>query len=157
MINYKEYAVWDESNIKGFFDQYRFLSNFHMCDVYFGGMLFPSSEHAYMSVKTQDTTIKEKFTKRVQIQLTCSEARKLGQKITLKPNWEQIKYDVMLAIVFDKFWRNRDIRDKLIETNNKYLEETNSWGDEYWGVNYKTGIGANNLGKILMKVRECLR
>ena len=38
-----------------------------------------------------------------------------------------------------------------------HLEEGNWWGDIFWGVDKKTGAGENNLGKILMKVREELR
>jgi len=32
------------------------------------------------------------------------------------------------------------------------LEETNTWGDKYWGV--CNGEGENQLGKLLMKIRE---
>ena len=55
-----------------------------------------------------------------------------------------------------KFYRNLDIREKLLATGDKYLEEKNFWNDVFWGVDYKKG-GENKLGKILMKVRECLR
>lgn len=64
---------------------------------------------------------------------------------------------MMLAIVFDKFWRNHDIRQKLIDTGDKYLEETNHWMDFYWGYSWQKQVGQNNLGKILMKVRNCLK
>jgi len=35
------------------------------------------------------------------------------------------------------------------------LIEGNTWGDTYWGV--CRGRGSNNLGKLLMKIREVLR
>jgi predicted NAD-dependent protein-ADP-ribosyltransferase YbiA (DUF1768 family) len=35
------------------------------------------------------------------------------------------------------------------------LEERNAWGDTDWGTDIN-GVGENNLGKILMKVREKL-
>lgn len=58
----------------------------------------------------------------------------------------------MASVVFDKFARNKELRDKLLFTNDKYLEETNDWNDKYWGI--CNGIGENNLGKILMGIRE---
>jgi len=142
----REYIIHDENNIKGFFGDYRWLSNFHVCDVIFEGVLYPSSENAYQAAKCLDLRQKEQF-------ITCnpSEAKKLSKNILIRENWNSFKYDVMSAIVFDKFYRNYDLRLKLIETNNKYLEESNHWSDFYWGVcNDK---GQNKLGKILMGVR----
>ena len=37
-------------------------------------------------------------------------------------------------------------------TNDAYLEEGNTWGDKIWGT--VNGQGANNLGKILMQIRD---
>jgi predicted NAD-dependent protein-ADP-ribosyltransferase YbiA (DUF1768 family) len=45
--------------------------------------------------------------------------------------------------------------DRLLETGNLYIEETNTWNDTYWGV--CGGKGRNKLGKILMVIREDLR
>lgn len=40
----------------------------------------------------------------------------------------------------------------LINTGDAELIEGNSWGDTFWGE--CNGIGENNLGKILMKIRK---
>ena len=167
---YIKYVVWDDENINGFFGDYRFLSNFHLCDVYFEGMLYPSSEHAYMASKSTNYYERAEFSyyppsrqdklglyQPPKNPISCKEARNLGQTIALRPNWEEIKYDMMLAIVFDKFWRNKDIQKKLIDTGDRYLEETNHWNDTYWGFSWQKNVGQNKLGKILMKVRECLK
>ena len=58
----------------------------------------------------------------------------------------------MSSIVFEKFYRNKELRKKLLETGDRYLEETNWWGDDFWGG--CNGEGRNELGKILMKVRD---
>jgi predicted NAD-dependent protein-ADP-ribosyltransferase YbiA (DUF1768 family) len=47
-----------------------------------------------------------------------------------------------------------ELSKMLLSTGNKYIEETNTWGDTYWGV--CNGVGENNLGKILMSIRHCL-
>ena len=44
-------SFYDSDNIKGFFGGYRWLSNFHVCDVMFEGDLYPSSENAYQAAK----------------------------------------------------------------------------------------------------------
>ena len=40
----------------------------------------------------------------------------------------------------------------LIATGDAYLEKENTWGDRVWGT--VNGQGANNLGRILMDVRD---
>lgn len=167
-VTWQDIAVHDDNKVKGFFGPYLWLSNFHLCEVQYEGLLYPSSEHAYMAAKSTDSNIRRKFIINPPIEgydgltllhgktLSPSDARKLGQTIKLRDNWEEIKYDTMLEVVFNKFLRNKDIRQKLIETGDKYLEETCYWKDTYWGVDYKLG-GKNNLGRILMKVRECIK
>ena len=58
----------------------------------------------------------------------------------------------MHTIVLSKFFKNVDLRYMLIGTGNMYIEETNNWGDTYWGV--CNGVGKNVLGKLLMRVRK---
>ena len=53
------------------------------------------------------------------------------------------------------FSQNEDLKEKLLDTGNEHLEEGNTWGDKIWGT--VNGKGQNNLGKILMMVREELR
>ena len=43
----------------------------------------------------------------------------------------------------------------LLATGDRYIEETNTWGDTFWGV--CNGKGENNLGKIIMKIRDTLK
>lgn len=146
----RDYIIHDENNVKGFFGDYRFLSNFHVADVWYEGILYPSTEHAYQAAKTLNEETRKEF-----LNLTCSKAKNKGQEIGLRSNWESIKYDVMFAVVFDKFFRHQDLRELLLSTGNKYLEETNHWGDEYYGV--CDGKGKNILGKILMEVRKIIK
>ncbi|MBK9336371.1 MAG: NADAR family protein [Lewinellaceae bacterium] len=45
----------------------------------------------------------------------------------------------------------------LLETGDANLQEGNTWSDTFWGVDLETGAGENNLGKLLMEIREHLR
>jgi hypothetical protein len=57
----------------------------------------------------------------------------------------------MWEILESKF-SNKELKEKLIKTGEEYLEEKNTWGDKFWGTS--NGIGENNLGKILMNIRN---
>ncbi len=152
IVNGKErdYIIHDENNIKGLFGDYRYLSNFEVCDIEIDGTLYGSSEAAYMSKKTEDEEVKKLFQKSSGI--TPVEARKLGQVIEIVPHWNIIRLISMTVVVFKKFHMNKDLMDKLISTGDKYIEETNHWGDQFFGV--CNSVGENNLGKILMAVRD---
>lgn len=157
---WQSYKVWNEERISGFFGEndYRFLSNFEPCEVYLDGFKFPSVENAYQIAKAG-------FLNQTGYQFliydfqhyTAAEAKNAGQKITLRPDWEQIKAKIMFELVFQKFAFNEKLGQKLLDTGNKYLEELNHWNDKFYGVDYQTGQGKNILGKILMQVRETLK
>jgi ribA/ribD-fused uncharacterized protein len=138
----------DDQSIKGFFGEYRWLSNFHVCDVLFEGDLYPSSENAYQAAKFD-------WPDRPAFKL-CSpnKAKKEGAGVTPK-GWFNRNVDVMETILRDKFRKNRDLKDALVATGDKYLEEANWWKDTFWGV--CDGVGENMLGKLLMKIRDELK
>ncbi len=56
----------------------------------------------------------------------------------------------MTDLVRQKF-QDPELRAALLATGNRYLEETNWWGDTFWGV--CNGAGENRLGMILMAIR----
>lgn len=78
-------------------------------------------------------------------------AKKLGKRVQLRSDWEQIKNQIMLNVVCTKFMQNPDMFRRLRNTKSIIVEE-NTWGDTYWGV--CNGVGENHLGKILMKIRD---
>ncbi len=150
--DWKLYSVHNDDNIKGFFGDYRWLSNFHECPVFFEGLLYRSSENAYQAAKIDDD-----FRHHLQT-CTPTESKKKWKKYSLiddsKEEWDNRKYDVMSVILFDKFYRIPTLRQKLLETADKYLEETNHWSDVTWGYDVKKKEGKNWLGLILMDIRK---
>lgn len=135
--------------IKEFKNQYFFLSNFYEYPIYYNKLVFCNAEAAFQAQKAINEKDQYKF-----INLNASQARKLGKTIQLRKDWEEIKDNVMYEIVKRKFTINKELQQKLLETKEEELIEGNWWHDTYWGVDSKTGIGQNKLGKILMKVRE---
>ena len=137
--------------ILGFVGEYAFLSNFWPCQIEFEGLTFPSVEHAYVAAKSFDLVIRRK----VQQLKYPGQVKKFGRSFTLRCDWEDVKLPIMYELVYQKFSKNENLKEKLLQTGNSYLEETNSWKDIYWGV--YNGIGQNLLGNNLMEVREKLK
>ena len=141
-------STYNDKEIKGFFGGYRWLSNYHICDVQYEGDIFPSSENAFQAAKALwcDRSL---FFK-------CSpnEAKAFGKQVKIPDihGWDSRKLSVMKTILLDKFTRNLDLKEMLLETKGKYLEETNWWGDKFWGVCNNTG--QNQLGQLLMAIRD---
>jgi len=143
------YKVTDTA-IHGFFEEHRYLSNFHLKPLIVCDVLYPSSEHAYMAQKTCDRNLQIEI---AQIP-TCGQVRRFGQTIPLRGDWEFYRVAAMLAVLYEKF-KDIELAEMLLSTGDKYLEETNWWGDKFWGV--CNGEGLNMLGKCLMLVRSSLR
>ena len=140
-------AVHDEHNIRGFFGDYRFLSNFHPCSIVHG-FTYPSVENAYMAQKTLNEDIQLQFT---DPNLSSKDAKRIGRTIPLRPDWEQVKFEVMYDLNWYKYNTHQDLKNLLLLTGYRYLEETNWWNDKIWGV--CNGDGRNMLGKCLMRIR----
>ena len=139
--------IHTETMVKGFFNEYRWLSNYHICDIEYKGKMFTSTEAAYQSAKTDDDYLKSQF----QL-MTPTESKSFANKIKVRRDWDSIKKDAMYEILQYKFTKHADLKQKLILTGEKHLEETNYWGDTYYGV--CNGKGKNVLGKLLMQIRE---
>jgi ribA/ribD-fused uncharacterized protein len=147
-----DYARVTEVGIYGFFGDYDFLSNFYPSTVLFESIVYPSVENAYQAAKTLDLNARIPFNS-----MTPGGAKKLGQQLNLRTDWESIKYSIMLELVFQKFLKHPELQAKLVATGGRYLEETNHWGDNTWGVDHRGDIGKNWLGMILMDVRKCMK
>lgn len=128
--------------IGDFSAEYHFLSNFS----YEGGVK-PTVEHHYQAWKA--TFPKE--ASEVMAAHSPGAAKRLGQKLVLRPDWEDIKLQVMLDLLMAKF-AEVEIQDKLLATGEATLVEGNTWGDTYWGV--CKNEGENWLGQLLEVVRD---
>lgn len=139
--------------INHFRKEYSWLSNFESVTIEYGDLVFPSVEHFYVAMKTEDELM------RYNISLMCgSEAgkvKKIGRTLDIREDWEEIKLDVMEYGLRQKF-SQEPFKTKLIETGNQNIQEGNYWNDTFWGVDLKQdpNIGENHLGRLIMKIRE---
>ncbi|MGA7937648.1 MAG: NADAR family protein [Kovacikia sp.] len=132
---------------------YGYFSNFSPHGFMQDGLWWATSEHYFQAQKFAGTPYVEKV---------CSaksprEAADLGRdrSLPLRPDWEEVKDDIMRKAVLYKFQNHEDIREILRSTGDQLLVEKTS-NDYYWGCGTQ-GTGKNMLGNILMEVRETLR
>ena len=138
------------NKISQFVGENLFLSNFYLEKLVWEGILWPSSEHAYQAAKTLDPQSRINIANLA----TPGQAKRAGRTLTLRPDWESVKLEVMYSIVHAKFKQNPHLLEKLLATGDAYLEEGNYHDDRIWGVcPPDSGNGRNLLGKVLMAVR----
>ena len=133
--------------INSFRDEYFFLSNFYEADVEYKGLVYKNNEAAFQAQKVLDDEVKCSF-----CDLNPSMAKRKGRRVALLSDWNDLKFDIMYEICLAKFSQHEDLKQKLLDTKDKHLEEGNNWGDRIWGT--VNGKGQTHLGKILMRVRE---
>lgn len=135
--------------ITTFRGEHRFLSNFYPARLVHFGIAYPTAEHAYVACKTLDTIEKNLVSEIV----TPGLVKRYGRALSLRSDWEAVKLVAMVSVVTTKFQSNPHLMRALLETGDVLLQEGNTWGDRFWGVDSRTGEGENNLGKILMNIR----
>jgi ribA/ribD-fused uncharacterized protein len=145
--------------ILAFRDEYEFLSNFYHSPLVYGGREWQqvyewrTVEHAYQWAKNPTDDNARFFNKLP----TPGIAKREGRRHFVRPDWEDVKVEVMRDLLYAKFV-NEELKQQLLATGDRWLEEGNGWGDTFWGV---SPVGSNNgqnmLGKLLMQVRATLR
>lgn len=140
--------------ISSFTEEYRFLSNFWIEPK----RAYKSVEHYYQAAKS---AVPEEQAEILSSETTPGQAKRLGQKVTLRPDWDQIKDSVMEQNIRSKFTLDDELRAKLLATGDEELIEGNTWDDKVWGAVWNEETeeweGENRLGKLLMRVRAELQ
>lgn len=141
--------------IDSFRGPYYFLSNFYLSEMLINGRLWASVEHAFQAAKSEDPVDQE----RIRNVPTSADAKRMGGAIRLRPDWDEIKYDIMVDCLREKFKQNPDLAQRLINTGSALLVEGNWWHDNTWGVcrcgcSRGRNVGRNWLGIALMLVRS---
>ncbi len=139
--------------VTSFRGKYSAFSNFSGARVTLDGMSFPTVENAFQAAKTLDPT------ERIQFQ-SCppSVAKKLGRKVTLRPDWEQVKVSVMQSLLLQKFAPGTRENFLLVSTKGLHICEGNTWHDNIWGActcpRCANRPHKNLMGRLLMSIRD---
>lgn len=133
--------------INEFRGKYSFLSNFYTAPLVYKGIPYLNAEAAFQSAKCIKMKDRQKFTL-----LSPNEAKQLGKKVPLRPDWENYKFGVLREIIRVKFDQNPNLAQRLLDTDPEYLVEGNDWHDNIYGDCYCKKCqdikGKNALGKI---------
>ena len=139
-----------------------FMSNFHPATFVVGDIAFSCVEQFFQWRKM---TMFQKYEVAARI-LDATEPASMkalarrGKGARLTPDqvseWNLASMDVMREGVSAKFHQNPDLRDALIGTGSATLVERLSGrlADRTWGTSGPRAVGRNQLGVILMRLRE---
>ena len=108
-------------------------------------------EHRFQALKTTD--FNEKWD--IMRASTPGQAKRRGRRVALRPDWDEIKRDLLWDLLLKKFEADPWLCQYLVATGDKIIREKNDWNDTIWGVN-KQNQGQNLLGMGLMYVRDVL-
>lgn len=138
--------------IINFDGQYAFLSNFFYAPFVYEDNIYPTNEHFFQAMKT----LNPEERKSIAEARTPGVAKRMGRKVQLRDDWEEVKIDVMRLGLRLKFKAHMGLTEKLIETGDADLIEGNTWHDNFWGVCLcpKCQEGQNHLGLLLMETRD---
>ncbi|MCM1982789.1 NADAR family protein [Lyngbya confervoides] len=137
-------------------DPYGCFSNFSPHPIVVEGVHWPTSEHYYQAQKFVGTPHADRC-EIIRQAATPEEAAALGRdpQVSVRPDWDEVKRDVMYRAVQTKFSEHAQIRSVLLDTGDEQIVEDSPrdwfWG---WGADHQ---GENHLGKILMEVRDACR
>lgn len=136
---------------------YGVFSNLYRCEVVFEGRTYPTSEHAYQAGKASKPAVRDWILAAPTPSLAAMAAHGL-YVWDVVPNWAEIKFERMRAVLKAKFEQHPHLRELLLSTGEARLVEsgtTDNAVNRLWGeVN---GKGQNMLGVMLMELRAELR
>lgn len=132
-------------------------------DVGWGAQEYQTSEHAFAAAKA--TTQADHNS--VQYCVTPGAAKAVGRMLPLRPDWDQVKFDIMWRVLCAKYEQVALLRQDLIVTRGRVIVEGNTWDDRVWGATpvskgagsgpFNVGAklrGRNALGRMLMMLRD---
>ena len=119
------------------------------------GVTYPSGEHWWQSAKYIETA--PELAAKIQAAGTVDEAHTLSHTEghdKHRPDWDDVKYDILLSILRAKFAQHEALANALCATEGREIVNVDS--DAWAGMQAPGGIatGSNHVGKALMIVRE---
>lgn len=133
---------------------YGAFSNLYKRPIEFEGTIYPTSEHAYQAGKALKPAVRQWILSAPTPALAAMAAHGL-YVWDVVPNWAQIKFDRMRAVLRAKFDQHADLRELLLSTGKARLVEAgtvNNAVNRLWGE--VDGKGENMLGVMLMELRS---
>jgi len=134
------------------------LSNFSSFTLQWKGLRFDTSEATYhwekfLTYESASISELEVIRKKISLAPSAHEAFQLSRKYKelVRPDWDNVKIDIMKEILWAKVKQHEYVRQKLVSSGNRQLIE-DSWRDDFWGWGPNKD-GKNILGELWMMIR----
>lgn len=144
----------------------KWLSAFNVAEPFsYEEKTYPSVEHAFHAQKLDpnDDRREEYIALFTDKDTLPSDAKKNGGKgsfkkrgYTIREDWDTVKLKLMYEITKAYYEQNDRMRERLLQTGDRYLKHYGPRIDDFWGEK-KDGSGQNHHGKILMRLRDEFR
>ena len=135
------------NDITEFQGEFRWLSNFFPVQIEYEGIVYTSVENAYQAGKLINKKDREVF-----IGITPGKAKRLWRNYPTYNLTEEFRLNLMYQLLSIKF-NQEPFKSLLCATGDCYIQEGNRFGDEFYGVDLRTGKGKNMLGHLIMQIR----
>ena len=133
-----------------FTGKYAFLSNFYNNQSVLHGVKYNNAEAAFQAQSAADEGSKRKFAR-----LSGIKAKAYGRRIVHRDDWDEDAQVLAMRNVLVAKFQDKEMAEKLYNTGDEELINTNQFRDNFWGVTMHGG--KNKLGKILMAIRADLQ
>ena len=131
------------------------FDNFSSFKVEWNGYLFASVEEAYQAASFMGSD--EELVEKIKKSHSADEAQRIAyaNRDKRREDWDDVKISIMEELLRLKIEQNPYVKKKLLQTGD-YMIVEDSPKDDFWGWGPNRN-GQNNLGKLLMKLREELK
>lgn len=135
-------------------NEYYIFSNFSSFAVEKDGVVWQTSEHLYQASKFMGESPSLEIIEEIRNARSAHDSKKITKKYpdSYRPDWEEVKIQVMENIIRLKHDQHEYIQKKLKESGDREIIE-NSPKDAFWGWGPDKD-GRNELGKIWMRLRN---
>ena len=131
--------------------------------IYINGVKYYASEHLYLCGEWSNNTPEhlevQEYIRRMPSGVYAKRCSKAKYKSIIRPNFREFRFDWMKWVVWKKAQQNPSFCEVLTSTGNEEIIEVVP-KDPIWAAYPDENgvyVGENNMGKILMEIRECLQ
>jgi len=143
----KTIYFWDTKDENGW------LSNFYPSEIIYMDKKYPTSEHLYQALKF--SRLSNPIHEEIRNATSPKKAKNIAHSNKKNYGHDTIeKSSIMRMAIKHKFNQNNELKEKLINSKGKIVE--NSPTDYFWGIG-KNKNGLNLMGLLLMELRTELQ
>lgn len=109
-----------------------------------------SVENFYQAMKLNEKDLEGR---KMIASLDPHKSKRVIRKLQMRDNWTLEAGIRIMEKALRHKWNQEPHKTQLINSEPMIIE-WNNWNDKFWGVHCVTGKGFNNLGLLLMKIKQ---